>query len=276
LKSSFEHEVNFCFAKLQPFSGAFSSYSLQSYIFLKKKNIRIFTTIWARNRKSEPIYSKYYLCRFVTFKLFLHKIIQLKTLLLFIFLVQANFGFGQNTYDVSAVAKFQRELNAEYADAKTSPLLAEDIANFKTLDFYPANETFFVTAKLVRTENEKPFEMKTTTDRKPLYVKYGEVYFTINGSDFKLNVYRNIALSKQKKYKNHLFLPFSDLTSGKESYIGGKYIDLETPKGNTILIDFNTSYNPYCAYNSKYSCPKVPLENDLNIEVKAGVKKFHD
>ena len=206
----------------------------------------------------------------------MHKIIQLKTLLLFIFLVQTNFGFGQNTYDVSAVAKFQRELNAEYADAKTSPLLAEDIANFKTLDFYPANETFFVTAKLVRTENEKPFEMKTTTDRKPLYVKYGEVYFTINGSDFKLNVYRNIALSKQKKYKNHLFLPFSDLTSGKESYIGGKYIDLEIPKGKTIVIDFNTSYNPYCAYNSKYSCPKVPLENDLNIEVKAGVKKFHD
>ena len=200
----------------------------------------------------------------------------MRTLFTLFLLVQLNLGFGQEKFDVSAVAKFQKELNAEYADAKTSPLIAEDLAVFKTLDFYPANETFFVVAKLVRTQKEKPFEMETSTDRKPLYVKYGELYFTIDGRDFKLNVYKNIELSKKKEYKDYLFLPFSDLTSGAESYIGGKYIDLRIPKGDTIVIDFNTSYNPYCAYNYKYSCPKVPLENDLDIEIKAGVKKFHD
>lgn len=191
-------------------------------------------------------------------------------------LIHFNFGFSQEQFDVSAVAKFQKELNMEYADAKTSPLTAEDLAVFKTLDFYPASETFFVVAKLIRTQKEKPFEMETSTDRKPLYVKYGELSFTIDGRDFKLNVYKNIELSKKKEYKDYLFLPFSDLTSGKESYIGGKYIDLRIPKGDTIVIDFNTSYNPYCAYNHKYSCPKVPLENDLDIEIEAGVKKFHD
>ena len=200
----------------------------------------------------------------------------MKTLLLFVFLLQVSLGFGQDKFDVSAVAKFQTELNAEYADPKTSPLTVEDLAEFKTLDFYPIDSNFFVTATFVRTENEKPFEMKTTTDRKPVYVKYGELYFTIKGSNFKLNVYKNIELSKKEEYKDYLFLPFSDLTSGKESYIGGKYIDLRIPKGDTIVIDFNTSYNPYCAYNHKYSCPKVPLENDLDIEIKAGVKKFHD
>jgi uncharacterized protein (DUF1684 family) len=200
----------------------------------------------------------------------------MKTLLLFAFLVQLNFSFGQEKFDVSAVAKFQTELNEEYADAKKSPLTAEDLAVFKTLDFYPASETFFVVAKLIRTQKEKPFEMETSTDRKPLYVKYGELSFTINGRDFKLNAYKNIELSKKEEYKDYLFLPFSDLTSGTESYIGGKYIDLRIPKGDTIVIDFNTSYNPYCAYNHKYSCPKVPLENDLDIEIKAGVKKFHD
>ncbi|CAM3939874.1 DUF1684 domain-containing protein [Flavobacterium sinopsychrotolerans] len=191
-------------------------------------------------------------------------------------LIHFNFGFSQEQFDVSAVAKFQKELNTEYADAKTSPLTAEDLAVFKTLDFYPASETFFVVAKLIRTQKEKPFEMETSTDRKPLYVKYGELSFTINGRDFKLNAYKNIELSKKEEYKDYLFLPFSDLTSGTESYIGGKYIDLRIPKGDTIVIDFNTSYNPYCAYNHKYSCPKVPLENDLDIEIKAGVKKFHD
>ena len=200
----------------------------------------------------------------------------MKTIQTLGFLMLLNFGFGQEKFDSAAVEKFQKELNTEYADAKTSPLTAEDLAVFKTLEFYPINEKFFVTAKFVRTESEKPFEMKTSTDRKPLYVKYGEAHFVIDGLDYKLNLYRNIELSKKEEYKDYLFLPFSDLTSGKESYIGGKYIDMKIPKGETIVIDFNTSYNPYCAYNPKYSCPKVQLENDLNIEIKAGVKKFHD
>lgn len=192
--------------------------------------------------------------------------------LLFVFTV----GFGQQKFDKAVVEKFQKELNAEYADAKTSPLLPEDLAHFKALDFYPINEKAFVVAKFIRTENEKPFEMPTSGARRPLYVKYGEAHFVMEGKKFKLNIYRNIELSKKEEYKNHLFLSFSDLTSGKESYIGGKYIDLNVPSGNTIVIDFNLSYNPYCAYSYKYSCPKVPLENDLAIEIKAGVKKFHD
>ncbi len=200
----------------------------------------------------------------------------MKTLLLFVFLIQLNFSYGQEKFDVSAVVKFQTELNLSYANAKSSPLTTQDREHFKTLDFYPANETFFVIATLVKTENEQPFEMKTSTDRKPLYVKYGELSFVLKGRNFKLNVYRNIELSKKEEYKDYLFLPFSDLTSGQESYIGGKYIDLKIPTGNTITIDFNTAYNPYCAYNSNYSCPKVPLENDLDIAIEAGVKKFHD
>ena len=200
----------------------------------------------------------------------------MRLLLIFVVLAQWQFGFAQDKFDAAVVTKFQNELDSEYADAKTSPLMAEDLAKFKSLDFYPASEKYFVVAKFVRTKKEKPFEMQTSTNRKPMYIKYGEVIFTIDGSNFKLNVYKNIALSKQEKYKDHLFLPFSDLTCGNESYIGGKYIDLKIPKGKNISIDFNTSYNPYCTYNHKYSCPIVPLENDLNIEIKAGVKKFHD
>ncbi|MFE3849221.1 DUF1684 domain-containing protein [Flavobacterium sp. LB3P45] len=200
----------------------------------------------------------------------------MRMLFALVFLVQFNFGFSQDKFDISAVAKFQKVINSEYADAKTSPLSAEDLAVFKTLDFYPVNEKFFVTAKFVRTENEKPFEMKTTGERKPMYIKYGEAYFVLEGKDFKLNIYKNIELSKKKEYEDYLFLPFSDLTCGNESYIGGKYIDIKVPQGESMVIDFNTSYNPYCAYSHKYSCPKAPLENDLNIEIKAGVKKFHN
>lgn len=200
----------------------------------------------------------------------------MKTSLNIFLLFVSFFGFSQEKFDVSSVEAFQKELNYEFADSIKSPLTVEDRLQFKALDFYPIEERFFVIAKFVRTKKEKPFEMKTSTERKPLYVKYGELSFSIDGKAFKLNVYRNIALSQKKEYKDHLFLPFSDLASGNESYIGGKYIDLKISKGNTMTIDFNKSYNPYCAYNHKYSCPIVPLENDLNIEIKAGVKKFHD
>ncbi len=75
-------------------------------------------------------------------------------------------------------------------------------------------------------------------------------------------------------FENYLFLPFTDLTNGNGTYGGGRYIDLEIPKGDTMVIDFNKSYNPYCAYNGKYSCPIPPKENDLNIAIKAGVKNY--
>lgn len=199
----------------------------------------------------------------------------MKNNIVLVFLLAFSFGFSQNKFNKNSAEKFQKKINAEYADAKTSPLMANDLKTFETLDFYPINGKYFVNARFIKAVNEKPFEMKTSTSRKPKYVKYGTVFFAINGKDLQLNVYQDVELSKSDEYKDYLFLPFSDKTCGKESYIGGRYIDLKTPKGKTIAIDFNQAYNPYCAYNHKYSCPIVPLENDLNIEIKAGVKTFH-
>lgn len=183
------------------------------------------------------------------------------------------FSFAQSK---KAAEAFQKNLNEEFADAKKSPLTEEDRLAFSELDFFPIDENFIVEAKFTKSTNEKSFAMKTTTDRAPLYVKYGEISFNLYGEKFKLNVYQNLELIKKPGFKKHLFLPFSDLTSGNETYIGGRYIDMEIPKGKTIIIDFNQAYNPYCAYNYKYSCPIVPLENDLATHINAGVKKFHD
>lgn len=199
----------------------------------------------------------------------------MKNFFVFIVLLTSVGGFSQKKFDYLEAEKFQKKINSEYADAKTSPLMEKDLKNFKSLEFYPVSNKYFVNAKFTKAVNEKAFEMKTSTARKPKYIKYGTVFFKINGVELQLNVYQDVELSKTDKYKDHLFLPFSDKTCGKESYIGGRYIDLEIPKGNTIAIDFNQAYNPYCAYNHQYSCPIVPLENDLNVEIKAGVKTFH-
>jgi uncharacterized protein (DUF1684 family) len=184
--------------------------------------------------------------------------------------------FSQEKFNLEAAEKTQAALNTEYAGKDKSPLTQEDRENFKGLDFFPISEKYFVIANFKRTDTEKPFEMKTTGARRPVYQKYGELTFTLEGKNFRLNLYQNIELSKKDAYHDSLFLPFSDLTSGKESYIGGRYIDVKIPKGDTMAIDFNQAYNPYCAYNHKYSCPIVPQDNDLDIEIRAGVKKFHD
>jgi uncharacterized protein len=196
-----------------------------------------------------------------------------KFILIFLFIT--GFVFSQDKKNQTSFG-FQQHLNEEYADSLKSPLKEEDRIVFEGLDFFEIKDKFIVEAIFIKSKREKAFQMKTSTDRTPLYKKYGELHFKIDGKELRLNVYQNIDLIKLKDYKDYLFLPFSDLTNGKESYIGGRYIDMQIPKNKTVVIDFNKAYNPYCAYNYKYSCPIVPLENDLDIEIKAGVKKFHD
>lgn len=172
--------------------------------------------------------------------------------------------------------EYQESLNIAFKDSLNSPLTKQDLQNFLGLDFFPIDSTFIVRAKFIKLENQKPFEMATTTSRKPQYIKYGELHFSISGKQFLLSVYQNVDLSQKKGFKDNLFLPFLDETNGIETYGGGRYLDLKIPISDSVIIDFNKAYNPYCAYNVNYSCPIVPQENELKIAIKAGVKKFHD
>ena len=119
--------------------------------------------------------------------------------------------------------------------------------------------------------------MATTTDRKPLYKEYGTLNFTLKGKACELTIYRSQDDLRDEKYKDYLFLPFTDATSSNESYGGGRYMDVMTTSENTdgtIELNFNNTYNPYCAYNAKYSCPLTPRQNHLDIEIKAGIMIF--
>ncbi len=175
---------------------------------------------------------------------------------------------------VNAILEWQQELNEEYENPETSPLPDRYRKDFKTLDFFKPDTSFVVTATFERTPEAIPFFMPTTTERKSREVVYGIATFVLKGKTHKLEIYQNKALMQQEAYKDYLFLPFIDKTNGEQTYGGGRYIDLSIPKGNTIVINFNKAYNPYCAYNKKYSCPIVPGINSLDIEILAGVKAF--
>ncbi|MCL6265199.1 DUF1684 domain-containing protein [Flagellimonas myxillae] len=174
---------------------------------------------------------------------------------------------------MQGILDFQEDLNASFKDPETSPLPDRFRKDFETLDFYPADTTYVVTAVLERTPNALPFLMKTTTDEQRQEVVYGVAHFQLNRIQHQLEIYQSLDETSDA-YEDYLFLPFLDDTNGGETYGGGRYIDLTVPKGDSIVIDFNRAYNPYCVYNKKYSCPLVPRQNYLRTSVKAGVKDF--
>ena len=166
---------------------------------------------------------------------------------------------------------FQREINDFFKDASVSPLKKRDLKNFRGLDFFTYDSTYLVTAKLTKTPKEKPFMMLTTTDMMVEYIKYGTVSFELLNNQYSLDIYKNL---EDPNERDNLFLPFLDDTNGNESYGGGRYINLDIPQGDNLIIDFNSAFNPYCVYDEKYSCPIVPRENYIPLEIKAGVKNF--
>jgi uncharacterized protein (DUF1684 family) len=192
---------------------------------------------------------------------------------IFIFLLLPLLVFSQKiSKEEPEVKKFQKELNEEYLNPKETPLRGDNFTNFKAHPFFPINSKYRVTAKFTKTENAEPFELPTSSGKTKSYKEYGKATFELDGKSYTLTLYQSLTLIKQKKYKDYLFLPFRDATNEKETYGGGKYMDLTIPKGNTIILDFNKSYQPYCAYNAyDYNCPIVPEENKLPIEIRAGV-----
>lgn len=169
---------------------------------------------------------------------------------------------------------FQEELNAEFKNPETSPLADRFRIDFETLNFFAPDTNYIVEAKLIRTPDALPFSMPTTTGRESTEVVYGIAKFTLNGKEHELEIYQSPELITQDKYEDYLFLPFTDNTNGEETYGGGRYLDLRIPNGSTIVLDFNKAYNPYCAYNKKFSCPIVPKVNHLDTEIRVGVKAF--
>ena len=146
----------------------------------------------------------------------------------------------------------------------------------KYIIFFRINQQFCIKATFTRTLDSIGFIMKTANNGAQTYFVYGSIQFILNGQQQQMFLYQSRMSMQMPKYKNYLFLPFLDATSAEESYGGGRYIDVLTTdiKNNTIIIDFNKAYNPYCAYANGYKCPIPPKENILTIAIKAGEKMY--
>ncbi|MCF8229218.1 MAG: DUF1684 domain-containing protein [Bacteroidales bacterium] len=177
-------------------------------------------------------------------------------------------------YYYDSVEKYRSNKNIEFQDTSTSPLKKDQIELFKTLNYFAPDMDFRVKASFTIDTSGEAFKMKTTTDRLPSYRNYAKLQFRLGDKLFRLSAYQNMAFIDHPEYHNYLFLPMRDMSSGEETYGGGRYLDLIIPRGDSIILDFNFLYNPYCSYNDRYSCPIPPAENYVGTKILAGEKPY--
>jgi uncharacterized protein len=162
----------------------------------------------------------------------------------------------------------QRAQNNLYFLGPDSPLSDSMKLNFEAVNYFPVDTQFRVMAKFEESNDDNTFQFATTGSKADTYRLAGVLSFFLQQKACKLNLYVNVTDSEKDVV--FYFLPFFDLTNGKTTYGGGRYMDFETKPGAQLILDFNTAYQPYCYYNHDYSCPIPPLENNVPLEVKAG------
>ncbi len=142
---------------------------------------------------------------------------------------------------------------------------------FDKLLYFPPDRNYVVQAKLERFAEAKPLQVVTTRNLEKTFYRYGKLSFRIAGRDLELTALKSSLEGPNARY---LFVPFKDDTNGRETYEVGRFLDLEEPEGDGIVVDFNRCYNPLCNYSPAYNCPLPPLENFLETEIKAGEKTY--
>lgn len=150
-----------------------------------------------------------------------------------------------------------------YKTSERSPLSPEQRALFAGLSYYDYNPALDLTVTVTPFTVQDKFDVQTSTGDVRSYTRYGQFSFDYEGETVTLVLYLT---------DHGFFLPFVDALSGKETYPAGRYIDPEDLGNNTFHIDFNSAYNPYCAYSPKWSCPITPAENRVKISLPAGEK----
>ncbi|RYF66788.1 MAG: DUF1684 domain-containing protein [Cytophagaceae bacterium] len=183
---------------------------------------------------------------------------------------------AQTSFD-QQIADHREHYKAEFLSTKNSPLQSQEAVSL--LRFYPADSAYRVTATVQLTPGSVPVDLPTSmANRTATEAPYATLSFTINGKPCQLTVYRSLSLANNPLYRDYLFLPFTDATSGKETYGGGRYLDLRTGQiqNGKLVLDFNKAYNPYCAYKSGYACPIPPAANRLAVAIKAGELTYGD
>ena len=166
------------------------------------------------------------------------------------------------------IAARRAEIDAFMRGSDQSPVPAAKRATFLPLPYYPIDEQYRVPAALKLVGSDQIIELSLSTGQTRQMRRIGTLAFTLKGDRLSLTAFADVDDAQLRR----LFVPFGDLTSGSETYQGGRYIDLDRTASGVYDLDFNRAYHPYCVFDSKYECPIPPRENRLNVPIRAGEK----
>lgn len=161
-----------------------------------------------------------------------------------------------------------------FKNSPESPLLDEQQWRFSKLSYFPVDFNFRVKARVTSLSGSAPVVMVTSSGHERVYVPRLRLDFFLAELPYSLVAYQEEEGSANDD--SSMFVPFTDLTTGDETYASGRYLDVTYAGEKELLVDFNFAYNPYCAYNYNYSCPIPPPENHLKVRIQAGELLFRD
>ena len=166
---------------------------------------------------------------------------------------------------MSELDEFHAEKDKFFASHPQSPLTPEQKKDFQGLSYFPENVALRLEIEVEEFADKEPIAMQTSTGGVQTYNRYGRLKFAVDGQEAAPTLYAG---------PHGFFLPFVDSLAGKETYGAGRYLEPEPLEDGKFLVDFNLAYNPYCAYNERWSCPITPFENRLKVPIRAGEKVF--
>ena len=168
---------------------------------------------------------------------------------------------------MSELTDFRAAKDAYFRGEPDSPLEAAQRPAFAGLAYYEENSALALELEPEVFDDHEVVEMQTSTGALAPYLRWARIRFDVDGREVALTIFRDAA-------SGALFLPFVDANAGGETYGAGRYLELHPLPGGKLLVDFNYSYNPYCAYNAQWSCPIPPAENRLAVAIRAGERTF--
>jgi hypothetical protein len=166
---------------------------------------------------------------------------------------------------MNALQKFRHEKDDFFRNHPQSPLTHEQKHVFRGLNYYSEHPDLKLEIKVDEFAQKEQVAMQTSTGDVVTYERFGRFQFTVDDQSAELTIYTS---------DGEYFLPFTDALAGKETYGAGRYLEPHPLGNGMFLIDFNYAYNPYCAYNARWSCPLTPFENRLKVSIRAGEKIF--
>jgi uncharacterized protein len=170
---------------------------------------------------------------------------------------------------MSELTDFRKSKDLFFKENYQSPLDNQEKKTFSGLKYYPENPALRFDLPLEKFPQPEQITMPTSTGDEQDYYHIGQIHFTVQNQAATLQVY--VAVDG-----GEYFIPFVDATAPAETYGSGRYLEPEDLGDGRLQVDFNLAYNPYCAYNDRWSCPIPPRQNRISVRIEAGEMKFHE